>query len=526
MALNDLLSRVTTIPGLTNPPLNAEYTWVQLDANLKIIYDALVALSFGGVGNIKPWNAVDDFTNANPDYVSIAGNIYRCIVASSINENPTLTPASWELVSIGELAHAQNTDNYLAFGTANQVSAVIAAELINNQFISVTEATFGFMVSGGLLKTNRIYKITDSFPIFLVHSHGGKLFSKNGWALIRTPNILNIWKSNTFGGTYSAGQKVNFDGYVYTNLLGANTDTIPSSDLTNWAISAESSSDYKDSYFETQLSYSSGAFGAYQYRCHVTHNTFNYIGMLLRGYPSIRTENTRNICDDWSDLFVANANCIILGNMLRNSSGISIGDNSEGGLLGVQNNVLDRSSIECLFPMQGDIANSRLTNTKLEFPAGIYPFGLIDQCTFTFARYNTILEVRADCNLQGFTINDLGSDAEDVISIPAGVMDLEENGVNDVYGIYSFVGGDGATNRASGFKNLFPVKVYCDEPGSKLTVSIIARGDVAADGEYISTTLPAGDYDMESNNNEYLILKQVMVSNGFDAILVEVVKAL
>ncbi|MDA9335144.1 hypothetical protein N9Q89_03190 [Flavobacteriaceae bacterium] len=46
--------------------------------------------------------------------------------------------------------------------------------------------------------------------------------------------VVPLWKSNTDGGLYQSNDILNFNGYLYKNLTGANTDTTPENDTVNW----------------------------------------------------------------------------------------------------------------------------------------------------------------------------------------------------------------------------------------------------------------------------------------------------
>jgi len=44
------------------------------------------------------------------------------------------------------------------------------------------------------------------------------------------------WSSDTLGGVYSTNDLTNYLGLTYRNITGTNTDTVPSSDTTNWVL--------------------------------------------------------------------------------------------------------------------------------------------------------------------------------------------------------------------------------------------------------------------------------------------------
>ena len=47
------------------------------------------------------------------------------------------------------------------------------------------------------------------------------------------------WKSNTNGGSYAINDLINYNGSLYKNLTGTNTDTTPNTDTTNWLLTTK-----------------------------------------------------------------------------------------------------------------------------------------------------------------------------------------------------------------------------------------------------------------------------------------------
>lgn len=521
MALN-ILFRVldATADGYPAPKL-AELTWLELDGNLKLLADIIDVLSNSG-GNVSPYDNGEEYTNALPDYVTYNGSLWRCLSASVTGVIPGTDPLIWEQSTAGSLTHVQNTDLYLAFGTANQVTAAEIREHLSNQIILTTSGTFALSVNLGLLKTNRIYKITDLDPVIFVHSYGGKVFNKHGVALMRTPLVLNMWKGDSNGGVYALGQRATFDGWVWENLTGNNTDVFPSLDATNWQIMATTTAAYTDTYFDVKLIYISGSLFPLMFWDTENGNTFNYVASITRGFPKIDGTNTNNESDYSSSFSVMNANCAIASNVMSHNSAIEIGPNSEGTGAGVSSNLLVNSFIDCISDMAGFISSNRLNNTEIVFDSGLLVTGKVDSCSFSFPK-RTVIQMRSNVFLSNETISEEGSTAEEEIVAPSGSLDLEQNGLNHVYGVYWFDGGNGSVDNIAGFKNQFPVKVECRDPGGKLTVTITDKASAVA-GSLVSETLAAGSYDLETDYNEYLKIVEEVNIAGSTALRVEVVK--
>jgi len=245
--INDLLSRIGTIPGLTNPPINREYTFAELDANLKIIYDAFNSLLTAGLGNISPWNSSSTYSNSGPSYVSFNGNIWRCLIASSLNQDPvTFEGTSWELVSVGELTHVQGSDNTLAFGTANQVTALEIRTLLDTMFIIVADlSALAILRNTSSLKPNRTYFSTAD-NVF-IKSHSTSQVSHEALLLLVVPqyNILPLWDGAS--APYSVNTRVVFGSSVYKCIGALNTDVFPWIDAGNWEFVSSSDANYYQS---------------------------------------------------------------------------------------------------------------------------------------------------------------------------------------------------------------------------------------------------------------------------------------
>lgn len=184
MGLTDILLRITSHAPLTAK--GSELTYPELDNNFIVLFDFLAGLS--SAANLSPYNAGTVYSNTPPTYVSYSGNIYQFISGTPTSGvTPGTNPAIWQQVTIGALAHVQNTDLYLNQGGAYEVTAPSVFNHLNGLTRTVLEmqslagsyvpgqdyfvsnpgvATHGQFLTGGFVKvtaiTNSILKKTAS----------------------------------------------------------------------------------------------------------------------------------------------------------------------------------------------------------------------------------------------------------------------------------------------------------------------------------------------------------------------------
>lgn len=121
---------------VVNPPYstkNSELTWNELDTDLIILGDNIAALQQPGASGFSPYNNGTTYSNVKPDFVSYNNNIWEYVNAvPQAGITPGSDPTVWQLASLGQFSHEQNTDQYLDFGGANQVSATDLKNLLDN----------------------------------------------------------------------------------------------------------------------------------------------------------------------------------------------------------------------------------------------------------------------------------------------------------------------------------------------------------------------------------------------------------
>lgn len=145
MNSDNLILRETTFPPLVNK--NDFLNSAEFDANFINIYEDLVALcSTTGVIEFDEGTTYDDLIN---QFASYNGRLYRWIdTAPGAGVTPGTEGASeyWTEIFPTDLAHRKNSDEFLAEGTADEVSAAeirafIDAGLTTTTDLSITEKT-------------------------------------------------------------------------------------------------------------------------------------------------------------------------------------------------------------------------------------------------------------------------------------------------------------------------------------------------------------------------------------------------
>lgn len=236
--LTDIIFRTLTKLGFTTKGI--DLTWLELDKNFEALID--FCRSLNPSGNIAPYNSGTTYTPSvlYSQYVSYNGNTYQFISGTpQINITPG-TPAAvgiWNLVSAGALSHAQNTDTYLAAGTANQISAAQLKAIYDSHVIVSSYAAVVALSVAGTLRPGYWYFLLDK-QIF-VKANDAIHISRKAYGFFYNCDhnnvsglFLGVW-SPTLAGV-SAGKLTSWDGIQYSNAVGINGATPPNIDVGNW----------------------------------------------------------------------------------------------------------------------------------------------------------------------------------------------------------------------------------------------------------------------------------------------------
>ena len=71
-------------------------------------------------------------------------------------------------------------------------------------------------------------------------------YDGSSWIVSGTDKIIPLWQSNTNGGSYAINDIINYNGFIYRNITGTNTNTSPNNDATNWTSNLEPDSGWID----------------------------------------------------------------------------------------------------------------------------------------------------------------------------------------------------------------------------------------------------------------------------------------
>lgn len=510
MTINDFIAavvlRTTADADLTT--VNRELTFAEGDGFRIAVKDFFKDLVSGA--GLEPYNAGTTYTGTY--YVSYNGNMYVHVGASpSTGITPGTNPAAWEQVSIGLLAHPQNSDQYLDENGANEVGAADLYELLNNQTIDITSAAFEVLRAAGTLKANRYYKVTDvgSVTSLFVHTSGGSDFPRTGLAVLRLP-ITTGQSPWIRSGSYALNDYATYRNLVYRNSTGTNTATSPDSDGVNWTPQSPSGARYENVYMFCKFNYS-GGFNVLELHDTDLNNTINYTMLLTGTYMRRDSNNLNNISDYLSDIDASEYSGLI-GNNVFISSAISLpsGDGSGGG---VQGNKLISAQINASDDVDGEISGNNITGTILTLTDGLLAAADIKNSIINLPS-GSELEVRDDIVIDGVKIDSQGSSASDTIVMSGlTVVPLDTNGYPDIYGVF-VMSSTNATETVTRFTNrahtLFPIKI-APESGLTLTITGTAHGSLASAGQVIGS---AASYVLNGSKGDYVILEPV-TAGGF-----------
>jgi hypothetical protein len=510
MTINDFIAavvlRTTADADLTT--VNRELTFAEGDSFRIAVKDFFKDIVSGA--GLNPYNAGTTYTGTY--YVSYNGNMYVHVGASpSTGITPGTNPAIWEEVSIGQLAHPQNSDQYLDLNGVNEVSAADLYELLNNQTIDITSAAFEVLRAAGTLKANRYYKITDVGYVtsLFVHTSGGSDFPRTGLAVLRLP-ITTGQAPWIRSGSYALNDYATYRNLVYRNTTGTNTATSPDSDGVNWTPQSPTGARYESVYMIAKFSYS-GGFTVTELHDTELNNTITATNLIVGSYVRRDSNNVNNISDYLSDLDASEYAGPLSNNVIISSSlSFPSGDGSGGG---VNSNKLISSQINSLDDVDGEIQGNIISGTTLTLTDGLLAAADIKNSIIDLPS-GSELEVRDDIVIDGVKVSSEGSTAQDTIVMSGlTVVPLNTNGYPDMYGEF-VMSSTNATETVTRFTNrahtLFPIKI-APESGLTLTITGTAHGSLASAGQVIGG---AASYVLNGSKGDYVIL-QPITAGGF-----------
>lgn len=385
MALTDILTRVTTHPDLTAK--GAELTYTEGDNNLIIIYEALKALNSGA--GLTPYDPGADYVGTY--YVSYNNNIWEHIgTGVSTGVTPGTDPLVWQIASIGQIIHAQNTDLYLALGTPFEVSAIQLNGIYKSLVISVSLS--GLITTIGLnqLRPGYWYYISDKFVLLkaltdeLMDESGGILLARNPDYQDKTGLMLKVgsganetavwgptgsnWWTKVLVAFPSSGARQNkiaiYKGFHYKNLTGNNSATTPDADATNWLLLAKTDSSYIIEAEKCEVDLTDS--------CRILYRE-DARGNKIRKPTGLELENTFEFGNDKvtnnvveGKLTIANNWGFVQGNYIQKTSQATIDGNGDNSTFvsAVSYNMLEHASI-VISNNKGSIDHVNIDDTPL-----------------------------------------------------------------------------------------------------------------------------------------------------------------
>jgi hypothetical protein len=428
-----------------------------------------------------------------------------------IGASPTtgVTPvvgAVWQLTSVGQLAHAQNSDTYLAFGTATEVSAGDLFVLVNTQLASVTLSAFNTARLAGTLLPNRTYFITDMD--WLIKTNDATYPAMDGIAIKRVPryDTLTRWSPST---VFASGLKVIYSGVVYNHATGTNTATTPDADSANWTPVISSNNTYYRSIGVPMRVTADFTTVAYYYDRN--GNAYPLGGLGLQ---------------DDNDSFVSNnidSGSIIYGDTFYGSGYVSENKLSNQSTLfvntgNVRRNVLQKANLY-LTASVGDVLDSVFINTDLT--CDLVSGRSINQAVFM------------NCGAMTFPGNQDYSGSY-ILGIRNKAASLSITGVATTLDLTAFIAAQldhaqflngltltstNATESISKISGVLFAKYY-PEDGLDLTVTTTAVASLSANNQIISDSA-AGAHVLKGSRGDYLEIVGYVTLGGFSVVNVK-----
>ena len=205
-------SQVSTTAGVTPLNPNEGDVWIDTASNTVKIWEESAVPTWREVASIRNWISLSNSGVYGIDHlVSYNGSIYKNLTGTNSDTSPNLDVTNWKSIGGGDIVPLWK-------------SSTNGGSYATNDIINYN----------GVLYKNTTGTNTDSTPNS----------DTTNWTSIGGGDIVPLWKSTTNGGSYATNDIINYNGVLYKNLTGTNTDSTPNSDTTNWAASGEKSVHY------------------------------------------------------------------------------------------------------------------------------------------------------------------------------------------------------------------------------------------------------------------------------------------
>jgi hypothetical protein len=528
MAIQDIILRSSTHSPLTTK--GSELTYGELDGNFIEIYDAITSLN--DVSGIAPFNIGTTYTGT--EYVSYNGNVYVHISATpTTGVLPDTDPSVWQLTSTGALAHQQNKDSYLAFGSSSQVSATDLADIINNQVINITYENFITAKNNSTLKPNRLYCITNAnsfidtslyvnsqFKLY-VRSLNSNQYSSKGFVSMLVPNY-DGYDNYDYTNAYTDGNYVGYGLYVYLCYNDITNGDIPPNETLHWSIISSTSYPefYTTKFFDIDFNIQSGLINIGKVYDNF-NNTFGSNDFLNASIvtPVIIGNNDIDTTSTWYNIY-GHANNVSQ-NKLINSSVIG----SKGGTSpnAINQNFFNKGGIYCNEFINGDIYGNNFTNAFLNLEGGNFE-GTLANLKISFAVSNT-LNVNFDTIANGGYLNEQGGNIYATIDITGclGEVDLDSYLTHsDIFGEFRLDCNAESISRIRKDYWFCPIVIKPNTLHGSITIQIVTLGGASADN-FVSTDY-SGNIDLFYDNGDYAIIERIFVNGIYCWNVTKIVK--
>ncbi len=212
--LDNILLRSLVDPVLTTK--GSELSWDEEDTNFVILHNAVRELSLVEVGGVDAYNAGTEYSLTSPaTYVTYNGNTWQYINAiPQTGVTPGTNGTVWSLASNGIFSHQQNTDTYLNFGGANQVSAADLRGLVDA----------GIFDPSDLLPLDGSRSMTSDLQF--TSGNKGLLFNSTSY-LKDNGGYLKAFAYDAFEIESNNAISLNAGQELYIGALGLSASTVP-----------------------------------------------------------------------------------------------------------------------------------------------------------------------------------------------------------------------------------------------------------------------------------------------------------
>jgi len=209
----------------------------------------------GSVDSVPLWNSnTNGGSYATNDIINYNGVLYRNLTGTNLDTLPTADAVNWVTIGGGDSVPLWNSNTNGGSYAANDIinyNGVLYRNLTGTNldtlptadttnWVQASDATvtaWASMTNGGVYAVNRL--VSSNGVIYRnltgTNTNAAPATDFTNWATIVDVDSVPLWNSNTNGGVYATNDIINYNGVLYRNLTGTNTNAAPATDFTNWA---------------------------------------------------------------------------------------------------------------------------------------------------------------------------------------------------------------------------------------------------------------------------------------------------